>query len=186
MSQLNFRETTPVRSYAGKELKDYKRYKDVLEKDYNERCGYTDCHQVWFGGKRNFQIDHFKPKSIHPELETKYSNLVYSCSYVNRAKSDDTGTYIDPCDENYNEHFYRDSLGNIYPLENSVVGKYMYKKLKLYLKRYSIIWILEQLEIKKEHLRKLIEETKDEEAMQLYVAIDFKYMDYKKHLKAVL
>ena len=186
MSQLNFRDTTPARNYAGKELKDYKGYKDSLEKDFYQRCGYTYCQQDWFGGKRNFQIDHFKPKSIHPELETKYSNLVYSCSYVNRAKSDDIGIYIDPCDIDYNQHFYRDELGNIYPAENSDSAKYMYRKLKLYLKRYSIIWMLEQLEIKKEKLRALIEATKDNEAMELYVAIDFKYMDYKKHLKAVL
>lgn len=186
MNQLNFRDTSPSRTYTGRELQDYKGYKDSLEKDFCERCGYTHCQQDWFGGKRNFQIDHFKPKSIHPELQTKYSNLVYSCSYVNRAKSDDLGNYIDPCDVNYNDHFYRDELGNIYPIETSESAIYMYKKLKLYLKRYGIIWMLEQLEIKKERLRKLIEATRDAEAMELYIEIDFKYMDYKKHLKAVL
>ena len=157
-----------------------------MEKDFNERCGYTDCNQVWFGGKRNFQIDHFKPKSHHPKLETQYKNLVYSCSYVNRAKSNDTADYIDPCDENLNDHFYRDNLGNIYPVDSSPRAKHMYKTLKLYLKRYSILWMLERLEEKKEELRVLIEATNDAEAMKLYVAIDFKYMDYKKHLRAVL
>lgn len=186
MSQINFREKAPKRTYSGIELKDYKGYKNYLEKDFTSRCGYTYCQQEWFGGKRNFQIDHFKPKSINPELETKYSNLVYSCSYVNRAKSDDVGIYIDPCDVDYNDHFYRDELGNIYPIESSDSAIYMYKRLKLYLKRYGIIWMLEQLEVKKEKLRKLIESTKDQEAMELYIAIDFKYMDYKKHLKAIL
>jgi hypothetical protein len=186
MNKLNFRDTSPSRNYTGKELTDYKRYKDSLEKDFCKRCGYTYCQQDWFGGKRNFQIDHFKPKSIHPELETKYSNLVYSCSYVNRAKSDDIGTYIDPCDIDYNEHFYRDELGNIYPVETSDSAKYMYKKLKLYLKRYSIIWMLEQLEIKKEHLWKLIEEHEDPDAKDLYILIDRQYVNYKKYLTAEL
>lgn len=188
MSQLNFRDTEqqPQRKYSGKELKDYKGYKDALEKDFYSRCGYTFCQQDWFGGKRNFQIDHFKPKSIHPELETKYSNLVYSCSYVNRAKSDDIGNYIDPCDVNYNDHFYRDELGNIYPIESSEAAKYMYKKLKLYLKRYSIIWMLEQLETRMSILRELIEQTGDAEARELFIAITFQYMDYKIIKTAIL
>ena len=186
MSQLNYRDTPPARSYAGKELKDYKGYKDSLEKDFSQRCGYTYCQQDWFGGKRNFQIDHFKPKSIHPELETKYSNLVYSCSYVNRAKSDDLGIYLDPCDVDYNEHFYRNELGNIYPIETSDSAKYMYRKLKLYLKRYGIIWMLEQLEIRMAILRELIERTGDEEAKELFIAISFQYMDYKKLKRAIL
>lgn len=42
----------------------------------------------------NFQIDHFKPISKYPELERNYKNLVYCCSYVNRAKSDDLGLFI--------------------------------------------------------------------------------------------
>lgn len=186
MSQYNFRDTSPKRTYTGKELKDYKGYKDSLERDFREKCGYTDCQQIWFGGKRNFQIDHFKSKSIYPNLETKYFNLVYSCSYINRAKSDDDGDYIDPCDVDYNEHFYRDNLGNIYPSEASPSAKYMYKKLKLYLKRYSIIWMLEQLEMKMEKLRILIDATDDHEAKELFIAITFKYLDYKKHLRAVL
>jgi hypothetical protein len=62
----------------------------------------------------------------------------------------------------------------------------MYKKLKLYLKRYSIIWMLEQLEMKMEKLRILIDATDDHEAKELFIAITFKYLDYKKHLRAVL
>jgi hypothetical protein len=186
MSQLNFRETPPKRNYKGKELKDYKGYKNSLEKDFLERCGYTYCQQDWFGGKRNFQIDHFKPKSIHPELETMYANLVYSCSYVNRAKSDDIGIYIDPCEVDYNEHFYRDELGNIYPVETSDSAKYMYRKLKLYLKRYSIIWMLEQLENRMAILKSLIERTNDTDAKELFIAITFQYMNYKKMKRAIL
>ena len=186
MNQVAYRSEIPKRTYSGRELKDYKRYKDSLERDFNERCGYTCCQQIWFGGKRNFQIDHFKPKSIYPDLETKYSNLVYSCSYVNRAKGDDNATYLDPVDVDYNLHFYRDDLGNIFPIEGSDSAKYMYIRLKLYLKRYSIIWMLEQLEIKMEQLRILIEKTDNEEVKDLFVAITFKYMDYKKYLKATL
>jgi hypothetical protein len=185
MSQLPFRTTLPQRSYAGKELKDYKGYKDYLETDFNKRCGYTNCSQFWFGGKRTFQIDHFKPQKYFPELETKYSNLIYSCSYVNRAKSEDVGVYIDPCDTDYNLHFHRDGLGHIYPNSSSSSGKYMYKSLKLYLKRYGIIWMLEELETKMDILRQLVESTGDQAAIDLYLKVSFKYLDYKKHLRAV-
>lgn len=183
MSQL-FRNTSPNRSYAGEELSNYRGYKSFLVADFNQRCGYTDCHHFWFGGKRNFQIDHFKPQSIHPELETRYANLVYSCSYVNRAKSNDVGDYIDPCDTNYNEHFYRDNLGNIYPKDSSSSGKYMHKKLKLYLKRYGIIWTLEKLLDKMEILRQHIEKTGNAKAKELYLEVDFKFKDYLKYLRA--
>ncbi|MCB0743871.1 MAG: hypothetical protein KDC67_08205 [Ignavibacteriae bacterium] len=184
MSELPFRKLEPKRTYYGKELPDYRRYKDYLEKDFNGRCGYTDCHQFWFGGRRNFQIDHFLPIAKNPELKTKYSNLVYSCSYVNRAKSSDIGKYLDPCDTDYNEHFYRDKLGNILPRNDSEVAEYMYKKLKLYLKRYSIIWMLEQLENSMENLRVLIENTDNKEAEILFREVTYKYMDYKKYLRA--
>jgi len=185
MNKLPFRKIAPVRTYTGRELPDYSGYKDFLENDYNERCGYTDCHQFWFGGKRTFQIDHFKPKIKFPELLNKYSNLVYSCSYVNRAKSEDLNEYLDPCDCDYNENFYRDEVGHIYPEDNSPIARYMYKALKLYLKRYSIIWILESLEEKMEVLREIVEKTGDDEAKELFFSITTKYMDYKKYLRAV-
>ncbi|HRH48673.1 MAG TPA: HNH endonuclease domain-containing protein [Panacibacter sp.] len=185
MIQLKFRGKSPCRTYNGKELSDYKYYKNHLVLDFNRKCGYSDCSHSWFGGQNNFQIDHFKPKSKFPKLETKYSNLVYSCSYINRAKSDDLGTYLDPCDEDYNDHFYRDELGNIYPKDDSDTARFMYLKLKLYLKRYGIIWMLEQLEIKMNKLKILIEETDDQEAKDLLIAITFKFLDYLKYLKAV-
>jgi hypothetical protein len=178
-----FRNTVPKRTYTGRELSDYRKYKNFLAIDFNERCGYTDCNHFWLGGKRNFQIDHFKPKSKHPDLERNYSNLVYACSYVNRAKSDDFGNYIDPCETDYNQHFYRDSYGNIFPKEDSEPAKYMYKKLKLYLKRYGIIWMLDQLEQRMYILQDLIKATGNEEAKELLVDITMNYLDYKKYLR---
>lgn len=184
MNKIPFRDTKPFRSYTGKDLSDYHGYKDFLETDFNQRCGYTHCHQFWFGGKRSFQIDHFKPKQHFPELENKYSNLVYSSSYINRAKWNDVGNYLDPCDTDYNEHFYRDGLGNIYPEKDSEAANYMYRKLKLYLKRYGIIWMLDQLEQRMYLLQELIEGTGNSEAKELFIEVSFRYNNYKKYLKA--
>ena len=144
--RLSFRHIAPKRTYLGKQYKNYRSYKPHLETDFNKRCGYSDCHQAWFGGMSNFHIDHFKAQSKFPELETVYANLVYTCSFINIAKSDDESSlYLDPCEVDFNDHFDRDKLGNIYPKPHSAEAIYMHKKLKLYLKRYGLIWTLEGL-----------------------------------------
>lgn len=185
MNNVPFREDAyiPMRKYKGKELNNYRDYKQFLREDFKKKCGYTNCLDDWFGGVTTFQIDHFLPQSVYPKLKTKYNNLVYCCSYVNRAKSNDEGNYLDPCDEDYNEHFYRNDLGEIMPIITSTKAVYMHKKLKLYLRRYSIIWMLEQLEQKMQTLRELIENTDNEEAKELFIQITIKYMDYKKFLR---
>lgn len=154
--RYEFRESAPLRTFVGNPYNDYRKYKDSLRSDFNNRCGYTDCSDIWFGGKRCFHIDHFKPKSKHPSLATSYSNLVYSCSYVNIQKSDDEGMYLDPCNTDFNQHFFRDDEGNIQPTSASTEARYMHKKLKLGLSRYGLIWMLDQLRMKKMEINRLL------------------------------
>lgn len=143
MSQ-QFRKKNPVRS-AVKHKADYKAYKDELAQDFGHHCGYTACRDVWFGGQRTFQIDHLKPWTKHPELKTEYGNLVYCCSYVNRAKwDDDSPNYLDPCDVDYNAHFERDDNGII--VGKSLEAQYMVQKMHLNLTRYALIWTLDRLD----------------------------------------
>ncbi|AHM60924.1 hypothetical protein D770_13350 [Flammeovirgaceae bacterium 311] len=184
MADYPFRDLAPVRTYTGAELANYRAYKVHLRKDFNNKCGYTHCLDHWFGGIHSFQIDHFLPQSTHPNLSKKYTNLIYCCSYVNRAKSNDEGNCIDPCDEDFNDHLYRDKLGNIHPKPSSDRAVNMHRKLKLYLKRYSLIWMLEQLEIKMERLKMLFEKTGDEDIKTLFCEVSFKYIEYKQYLRA--
>ena len=159
----NFREKQPSRT-CKKTYAVYGSFKPYLASDFLERCGYTDCPDFWFGGANNFHIDHFIPWKNYPakpNLKTDYSNLVYCCSYVNILKSNDEGHYIDPCDVDFNQHFTRDAIGNILPLAVSVEGNYMYGKLKLYMKRYQIIWTLENIFNKMKLLKQAIENTAD-------------------------
>ena len=143
MTKLKFRSTSPRRTCT-KTYASYKSYKPFLATDFNNRCGYTDCQERWLGGKNTFHIDHFKPHSLFPSLKQEYSNLVYSCSYVNILKSDDDPeNYLDPCVEDLNQHFYRDSSGTIFPFDNSPRAVYMHKNLKLGLARYGFIWLIE-------------------------------------------
>lgn len=142
-----FRQTAPIRT-CKKTYANYESFKPYLAKDFNRRCGYTDCSDFWFGGSNNFHIDHFIPWKNYPKrpnLKTDYSNLVYSCSYVNILKSNDEGDYIDPCDNDFNDHFDRYDDGSIVPKAASIEANYMYKKLKLGMQRYRIIWLLDTI-----------------------------------------
>jgi len=156
----NFRNTPPKRTCT-KSYASYRSYKSYLADDFNSRCGYTDCPDFWFGGRKTFHIDHFKPKSKNPELETIYSNLVYCCSYVNILKSDDEGNYIDPCDIDYNTHFERDIDGSIIPISDE--AHFMFKKLKLNMKRYQIIWMLDNIYIKMKKVKVLFDKENNKE-----------------------
>lgn len=174
-----FRIKTPVRTFNG-HYADYHRYKKVLAKDFNHKCGYTDCSDHWFGGVRSFQIDHFLPKSKYPERKCDYNNLVYCCSYVNRAKSDDDNAlYLDPCDTDYNAHFERDENGFIFAKTRN--ASYMINKLHLSLARYAIMWNLDRLENRIDELRKI--ESENSEIQDLLKNLLLAYYDYMRSLR---
>lgn len=155
MNKVPFRELAPQRTCT-KSYSSYSSFKKYLASDFNNRCGYTDCHHMWFGGLTTFHIDHFKPHKKFPSLKTTYSNLVYACSYVNILKSDDDpANYLDPCTDDYNRHFFRDAYGTIYPDSKSPQAVYMHKKLKLGLARYKVIWSLEKADLLMKKLEEL-------------------------------
>ena len=157
-----FREIHPKRTYDGKRLTNYRDYKSFLSSDFNRRCGYTDTPDYWFGGSNNFHIDHFIPPTPQTQhLETEYANLVYSCSYVNIAKSDDSGLFLDPCETDLNDHFFRNEFGEIMYFPHSEHAQYMFIKLKLYLRRYGILWTLDKIYLKMIILSDEIKATKN-------------------------
>lgn len=164
-----FRDVAPFRS-CKKKYTDYKRYKSALAKDFNHKCGYSHCSDSWFGGQRNFQIDHFKPENKYAALINEYSNLVYCCSYVNRAKwDDDNPNYLDPCDVDYNEHFLRDENG--YIKAKTPQAEYMIEHLGLNLARYAICWKLDILNQRIEKLKQLNKSPNTELFEEYYTSI---------------
>ena len=125
---IKLRQIKPQRTCT-KEYNDYKRYKDVLRSDFNKKCGYCDDADYFMGGRRGYQIDHFKPQDGFPELECVYSNLVYACPFCNRAKWNkwqDTEGFIDPCEDAYDQHLHRNNNGQIIPKTNH--GNYIHKR----------------------------------------------------------
>ncbi len=163
---LSFRDIHPRRINRPPQYSRYQRYKLLLKKDFNSKCGYCDDGDSWAGGVRTFHIDHFVPKaSLRTIRETDYFNLVYSCFYCNNSKLDDWPSqderihndgrigYVDPCDTNYCLHFKRNKSGQIeYTTE---LGKYMYEKLNLFLRRHGFIWNLHKLDKQIQELKKL-------------------------------
>lgn len=173
-----FRKVAPARTCTVQKG-HYSDYKDDLAIDFNHHCGYTDCGDEWFGGQRTFQIDHLKPWSKYPALKTDYHNLVYCCSYVNRAKWDDNSpNYLDPCDEDYNKHFERDDMGVI--VGKSAEAKYMVRKMHLNLERYAIIWALERLTERISKLKKI--ETSYPQISPILNELLSMYFDYDQFL----
>ncbi len=141
---------------------DYKSFKPYLVNDFNNRCGYCDSHDKFFGGLKNFQIDHFKPHSISTfaSLKHEYENLVYSCQSCNRAKSnkwEDVDGFIDPCDERYDDFISRASNGKI-KYNNTLQGEYIYSNLNLFLIRHELLWSIERLEEQRKIINKLLDE----------------------------
>lgn len=177
-----FRDKAPVRT-CKKTYSDYRAYKPFLSVDFNHHCGYTHTSDVWFGGSRTFQIDHIKPKDKYPDKENDYNNLVYCCSYVNRAKwDDDSPNYLDPCLVDYNNHFERDGEGRISAKTDP--ARYMIKKMHLDLMRYAWAWKLEQLDLRIDRLVQLID--KKPELRPILTDILIAFRQYVKKFQATL
>jgi len=189
-----FRTSIPSRTCANK-YADYSSYKPYLRSDFRNRCGYCDDIDSICGGARGFHIDHFRPKATFGHLKNEYNNLVYACPYCNGAKSndwpsgvenvailDDGSGYLDPCDIDFDKHFERYDHGRIRP--KSAVGLYMYKKLKLGLRRHQLAWAYEQLENLLRELNCEIESIQPEEAdyvdaLKHHQRLTSEYLKYK-------
>ena len=152
---VDLRERIPVRSVVAQRA-NYRLYKGELRADFNSRCGYCDSIDEYFGGLSGAHIDHFAPKSKFPALASHYHNLVYSCPFCNRAKSNKwsgnnanipnngkTG-FVDPCSDELDKHLARRASGEIVPTTS--LGEYMVDHLKLRLVRHRFIWQAQQLD----------------------------------------
>lgn len=163
----------PVRSHTGEFRKTNSSNKKYLVNDFEHRCAYCDdLDSISVGGCEQYHVEHFAPKEKFPELKFQYDNLLYACPYCNRSKNDDWPSddpsvnvvgnqgYIDPCTKEYYKHLDRDEeTGNI--IFKTELGKYMYNKMKLYLRRHSVIYMMDKLYLKQCELQNLINEDRN-------------------------
>lgn len=194
-----FRDGTPART-CSKTFSNYRDFKPYLREDFKMRCGYCHDRDLACGGRWGMHIDHFRPKALFMHLATHYSNLVYACPYCNLAKSDDwpgnetqcvvgDRGYIDPCSPALDQHFERYDNGRIRP--KTLVGKYMFRRLRLGLRRHQLAWVCEQLEKLLQELvhelSKLSPQHPDEQQfLNQQTSLVREYLKYKKLFEETL
>lgn len=185
-----FRNSIPNRTCT-KKYSTHSSYKRFLREDFRKRCGYCDDLDIPCGGSNGFHVDHFRPKSLFRRLQNNYNNLVYACPYCNIAKSDDWPSsdktlavlngkgYIDPCDVDFDNHFERHDDGRI--RSKTDVGNYMYKQLRLGLRRHQLLWMCEQLETTIKKVQEEFDKGGDDDTLltKNYMRLTTEYFKYK-------
>jgi len=80
----------------------YRQWKPELAVEGLHQCVYCAIPEARFGGIHNFHVEHFRPQSRFPALESVWGNLFYSCGLCNIFKGDDwpdeagDSAYVDP------------------------------------------------------------------------------------------
>jgi hypothetical protein len=110
-----------VRKHGPMGYPKYGLYRNWLRDEFTFTCVYCLRRETWATLKRDWELDHFVPKSIHPEGTLDYDNLVYACSTCNRSKAAHLAP--DPCKLAYGDCVEVDGNGEIRPVKNSSKGK---------------------------------------------------------------
>ena len=92
---------------------DYQAYRQDVREDFQRCCAYCLRPESVTGGEEQFQLDHFKPKSIYPTLINEYYNLYWACGACNRFKGASPSKaaaakgarFIDTAAERFDTHF---------------------------------------------------------------------------------
>ena len=74
---------------------DYSSYRPWLRDEFGFKCVYCLNREQWGRVRGTFDLDHFLPVKLHPELAGTYDNLLYACAACNDAKRD--AVIPDPC-----------------------------------------------------------------------------------------
>lgn len=167
--------------------KKYQNYHKELREDFKSICGY--CGKSESITSKGFEIDHFIPDVIAPELETDYNNLVYSCFTCNRKKSKKWPTndkevfndgkvgFVDPASDEFDRHLQRSQDGSIQGVTD--VGHYMCKQVfKFNLRPMKEMWLCSEILTRQEILENKIVSMSPKESVE--------YIEINKKLKELL
>jgi hypothetical protein len=88
-----------VRRHGPGGYEDYGSYREWLRDEFSFRCVFCLERELWGVRLGSFDIDHFLPQSVAPELRFDYDNLIYICRRCNSVKSD--LDVPDPCKESF-------------------------------------------------------------------------------------
>ncbi|MCP5063982.1 MAG: TIGR02646 family protein [Ignavibacteriae bacterium] len=92
----------------------------ILSKEQNYQCGYTE---LYISEPLKCHIDHYKKKSIYPQLEFEWNNFIvatkdslFGANYKDssyKIKKEDYNLILDPTIDNAQEYFLYNSWGEI-------------------------------------------------------------------------
>jgi len=80
----------PCRKHAPSGYADYRSYRPWLRDEFMFRCAYCLQRETWVRRFGQFDIDHFQPQILRPDITVSYENLVYSCHGCNLVKGVNT------------------------------------------------------------------------------------------------
>lgn len=96
------------------DARGYRAFRENVRRDFRRTCAYCLLEEIWAAGLENFEIDHFRPKSLFPRLENSYYNLYWACHVCNRLKrnhwplpelAEQGYMFVDLCESTFEEHF---------------------------------------------------------------------------------
>jgi hypothetical protein len=135
VSPYAYRKVRHARTEHPAQNRDYRAYKPVLRLEFREKCVY--CCAPDQGRLDGYGVDHYRPKSLFPDLAQLYENLFYSCNGCNARKgrfwpsaSDEkAGRFIpNPCDHTMFGHLrFREAVVEA----KSAAGEFTLKLLDL-------------------------------------------------------
>lgn len=115
--------------------RQYRLYRNWLRDEFVFTCVYCLRRETWVTLKRDWELDHFVPKSIHSAGALDYDNLVYACSTCNRSKAAHLAP--DPCKIAYGSCVEVDASGEIHPIGNTGDGVALIETLGLDAEDYN-------------------------------------------------
>src|SRR2546429_5003613 len=106
----HFSRRTPAPIVKG----GYRSFRRFVREDFTRQCAYCLMSEVLAGGKENFELDHFRPKSLFSHMLNDFYNIYYSCHPCNHTKRDawpppeleSRGiSLVDLCKDDFSFHF---------------------------------------------------------------------------------
>jgi hypothetical protein len=85
---FDYPESRSERVHGPAGYASYESFRPWLRDEFTFRCVYCLKRETWGEVTGEFELDHFQPQSLAPDLSLDYLNLVYACRRCNLVKLD--------------------------------------------------------------------------------------------------
>lgn len=86
MTAFLYPSTPHIRRHGPQGYAAAESYRPWLRDEFAFRCVYCLMREQWSRVVGTFDIEHFRPVALQPDLDTTYDNLLYSCASCNAVK----------------------------------------------------------------------------------------------------